>query len=137
MVDVLRRARDVLRPGGLVVDVQPAAVYEPKLAVARNGARREIGAFRRTPDADVVAAHRARREAVAAGWFDVLTRTRGVWRARYRGLAEVRWLLRQNANWTLDESVRRRLSTALRRAPAGGSIEVTRVFSLVILQRRR
>ena len=127
----------MLRPGGLVVDIQPAAAYEPRLAVAWNGARREIGAFRRTPDADVVAAHRARRDAVAAGWFDVVTQTRRVWRARYRGLAEVRWLLRQNANWTLDESVQRRLSTALRHAPAGGWIEVTRVFSLAILRRRR
>ena len=137
MVDALLRARRVLRPRGLVVDVRPALAYRPGLAIVRQkGDRLAIGSFRRTPDPDVVAAQRAVREAVREGWLEVVSRTRGRWRAGYRDLAELRWVLAANQNWDLDPETRRRLSKAWRGHGRADAIEVSRAFSLTILRKR-
>jgi hypothetical protein len=137
MVDALLSARRVLRPRGLVVDVRPAVAYRPGLAMVRkNGDRLAIGAFRRTPDPDVVAAQRAVRQAIRDGWLEVVSRTRGRWRAGYRDLAELRWVLAANQNWSLDPETRRRLSKAWRGHGQADAIEVSRVFSLTVLRKR-
>lgn len=137
MVDALLSARRVLRPRGLVVDVRPALAYRPGLAIVRQkGDRLAIGSFRRTPDPDVVAAQRAVCEAVREGWLEVVSRTRGRWRAGYRDLAELRWVLAANQNWDLDPETRRRLSKAWRGHAQADAIEVSRVFSLTVLRKR-
>jgi hypothetical protein len=96
MVDALRSARRVLRKGGSVVDLQPAADYTPRLAITFGRDRTELGDISRTPDEEVVAAHRARRKAIAEGGFSLVVSTHGAHRTRYRRLADLRWLLRQN-----------------------------------------
>ena len=56
MVDALRNAWGVLRRRGLVVVVQPADDYTPRLAIVHDRGRTELGAISRTPDEGVVAA---------------------------------------------------------------------------------
>ena len=136
MVDALRSARRVLRRGGLVVDLQPASEYTPRLAVVFDRGRKELGAISRTPEESVVAAHRARRRAVAERGFSLLVSTHGMHRTRYRGLRDLQWLLRQNENWRIDPPLWRRLRAAWSRRPAGAQIEVRRVFSLAVLRKR-
>ena len=136
MVDALRSARRVLRRGGLVVDLQPAADYTPHLAIAHDRGRRELGAISRTPDEGVVAANRARRIAIAEGGFSLLVSTHGTHRTRYRGFADLRWLLRQNENWRIEPRLWRRLVQTWARRPEGAEIEVRRAFSLAVLRKR-
>jgi hypothetical protein len=136
MVDALRSAWRVLRPKGLVVDVRPPVAYRPGLAILRDGDRLAIGTFLRTPDPDVVAAQRAVGEAVREGWFEIVSRTRGRWRAGYGDLAELRDVLAANQNWDLDPDTRRRLARAWRGHGRADAIEVSRVFSLTILRKR-
>ena len=136
MVDALRSAWRVLRRGGLVVDLQPADKYTPRLAIVFDRGRNELGAISRTPDEGVVAAHRARRRAVAEGGFSLRVSTHGTHRTRYRGLDDLRWLLRQNENWRIDPPLWRRLRAAWARRPAGAQIEVRRAFSLAVLRKR-
>jgi hypothetical protein len=126
----------VLRPGGFVVDFQPAAIYLPRLAIVRDGVRREFGTLTRTPDADVVAAHRARRRAIGEGWFTRVVSTHGAYRTRYPSLADLRWLLRENANWHLEARTQQRLEAAWARRPEDASLEVRRAFSLAVLRKR-
>lgn len=136
MVDALRSAWRVLRRGGLVVDLQPAAEYTPRLAIVSDRGRKELGAISRTPEESVVAAHRARRRAVAEGGFSLRVSTHGRHRTRYGGLDDVRWLLRQNENWRIDPPLWRRLRAAWARRPEGAQIEVHRTFSLAVLRKR-
>ena len=136
MVDALRSARRVLRRGGLVVDLQPADEYTPLLAIVFDRGRTELGAILRTPDKGVVAAHRARRRAVAEGEFSRVVSTHGTHRTRYGGLDDLRWLLRQNENWRMDPPLWRRVRAAWARRPAGAEIEIRRAFSLAVLRKR-
>jgi hypothetical protein len=136
MVDALWSARRVLRPGGLVVDFQPAAVYLPRLAIVRDGIRRELGTLTRTPDEDVVAAHRARRRAIGQGWFTPVVSTHGAYRTQYGDLADLHWLLRENQNWHLEPRLQRRLEAAWVRRPKDASLEIRRAFSLAVLRKR-
>ncbi len=136
MVDALRSARRVLRRGGLVIDLQPAAVYTPRLAIVSGRGRKELGPISRTPDEGVVAAHRARRSAIAEGGFSPLVSTHGIHRTRYPRLADLRWLLRQNENWRIEPPLWRRLAATWARRPDGAQIEIRRAFSLAVLRRR-
>jgi hypothetical protein len=136
MVDALRSARRVLRRGGLVIDLQPAADCTPHLAIVHDRARRELGAISRTPDEGVVAAHRARRIAIAEGGFSLLVSTHGTHRSRYRRLADLRWLLRHNENWRIEPPLWRRLVQTWARRPEGAEIEVRQAFSLAVLRKR-
>ena len=136
MVDALRNARRVLRRRGLVVVVQPADDYTPRLAIAHDRGRTELGAISRTPDEGVAAAHRARRTAVAEGAFSLLVSTHGTHRTRYRGLTDLRWLLRQNENWRIDPPLWRRLVGLWARRPQGAQIELRRAYSLAVLRKR-
>lgn len=136
MVDALRSARRVLRRGGVVVDLQPAADYTPRLAITYVGGRKQLGAITRTPDEDVAAAHRARRIAIAEGGFSLLVSTHGTHRTRYRGLGDLRWLLRQNKNWRIEPPLWRQLVQTWARRPEGAEIEVRRAFSLAVLRKR-
>jgi len=136
MVDALRRAWRVLRKRGLVVDLQPAADYTPRLAVAAGRDRKELGAITRTPDEGVVAAHHARRAAIAEGRFSLLVSTHGTHRTRYRALSDLRWLLRQTENWRIDPPLRQRLAATWARRPKDAQIEIRRSFSLVVLRKR-
>lgn len=135
MVDALRSAWHVLRPGGHLVDMQPAAHYTPCLAVISGRGRRELGAISRTPDEDVVAAHAARREVIADHGFSLIVSTHGTHRTRYRGLADLRWVLRQNENWRIDPPLRRRLAVAWARRPKDAQIEMRRAFSFAVLRK--
>ncbi|HUG04910.1 MAG TPA: hypothetical protein VMQ78_00040 [Candidatus Limnocylindria bacterium] len=136
MVDALRSAWRVLRRGGYVVDMLPAADYAPRLAVASDRRRTELGEISRTPDEGVVAAHRARRWASDEGNFSHVISTHGTHRARYGGLADLRWVLRQNENWRIDPPLRRRLSAVWARRPEGAQIEIRQAFSLAFLRKR-
>src|SRR6266545_3112407 len=106
MVDALRSARRVLRKGGSVVDLQPAA-------------------------------DRARRQAIAEGAFSPVVSTHGTHRTRYRRLADLRWLLRQNENWTIAPTLWRKLAATWARRPDGAQIEIRQAFSLAVLRKRR
>lgn len=136
MVDALRSAWRVLRKGGRVIDLQPAAEYVPRLAISFGRGRQELGEISRTPSEEVVAAHRARRAVIAEGRFSLLVSTHGTHRARYRELADLRWVLRQNENWRIDPSLGRRLAAAWARRPANAQIEIRQAFSLAVLRRR-
>lgn len=136
MVDALQSAWRVLRPRGLVVDFQPAAVYQPRLALVADGVRREVGPLVRVPDEDVVAAHRARQKAISEGLFASVVSTHGAVRTRYRGPTELRWLLRQNTNWVMDGALERRLAAMWARRPKGAMLEVRRTYSLAVLRKR-
>jgi hypothetical protein len=83
-----------------------------------------------------VEARDAVRRAVREGWLEVVSRTRGRWRAEYRSLAELRWVLAANQNWDLDIATRRRLSKAWRGHGRADVIEVSRAFSLTVLRKR-
>jgi len=136
MVDALHSAWRVLRRGGLVVDVQPAADYAPRLAVVYGRGRKELGAISRTPDEGVSAAHRARRRAIAEGGFSLLVSTHGTHRTRYQGITDLRWVLRQNENWRIEPPLWRRLVATWARRPEGAQIEVRRSFSLAVPRKR-
>ena len=135
MVDALRSAWQVLRPGGHLVDMQPAAEYTPRLAVVSGRGRRELGEISRTPDEGVVAAHKARRRVIAEGGFSVIVSSHGTHRTRYRSLAHLRWVLRQNENWRIDPPLRRRLAMTWARRPKDAQIEMRRAFSFAVLRK--
>ena len=135
MVDALRSAWHVLRPGGHVVDMQPAAEYTPRLAVVSDRGRRELGQISRAPDEGVVAAHAARRRVIAEGEVSVIVSTHGTHRTRYGSLARLRWVVRQNENWRIDPPLRRRLATAWARRPKDAQIEMRRAFSFAVLRK--
>lgn len=119
-----------------MVDLQPADDYTPRLAIASGRGRIELGDISRTPDEGVVAAHRARRRAIAEGGFSPVVSTHGTHRARYRRLADLRWLLRQNENWRIEAPLWRRLAAAWARRPEGAQIEIRQAFSLAVLRKR-
>lgn len=135
MVDALRSAWHVLRRGGHLVDMQPAAEYTPRLAVTSGRGRRELGTICRTPDGDVVAAHGARRKVIAEGGFVPIVSTHGTHRTRYRTLADLRWVLRQNENWRIDPPLRRRLAVTWARRSKDAQIEMRRAFSFAVLRK--
>jgi hypothetical protein len=136
MVDALRSAGGVLRRGGSVVDMQPAADYTPRLAIVSGSDRTELGDISRTPDEGVVAAHRARGRAVAEGYLARAVSMHGVHRTRYGRMADLRWVLRQNENWRIKPALGRRLSAAWSRRPEGAQIEMRRAFSVAVLRKR-
>ena len=136
MVDALQSAGRVLRTGGFVVDLQPADEYTPRVAITSDHGRTELGDVSRTPDEGVVAAHGARRRAVAEGGFSLMVSTHAAHRSRYGRLADLRWLLRQNENWRIEPPLWRRLSVAWARRPEGAQLEIRRVFSLAVLRKR-
>jgi len=136
MVDALQSAWRVLRPGGLVVDLQPAADYTPRVAIVSGPRRKELGQITRAPDEGVAAAHRARRRSVAEGAFSFVVSAQGAHRTRYRGLADLRWLIRRNENWRISAPLWRRIAMAWERRPEGAQIEIRRAFSLAVLRKR-
>jgi hypothetical protein len=136
MVDALRSTWRVLRKGGVVVLMLPAARYAPRLALVRDGGRTELGRVTHTPDPDVIAAHRARRRAVAEGWFSLAASTHGAHGARYPSLADVRWVVRQNTNWHVGAREWRRLAAAWSRRPRGAKLEIRRTFAIAFLRKR-
>jgi hypothetical protein len=136
MVDALRSAWRVLRRGGSIVDLQPAADYTPRLAIVSGSRRTELGDISRTPDEGIVAAHRARGRAMAEGGLSRVVSTHGVHRTRYGRMADLQWVLRQNENWRIEPALGRRLSAAWRQRPDGAQIEMRRAFSLAVLRKR-
>ena len=133
MVDALRSAWSVLRPRGVVIEARPAAFYRARIRVLRGARRLDVGPVRRDPDTDIVAADRATRQVVTAGWFDLVHRGGTRWHARYDDIAGLDRMLAANENWRVPPSTRRRLTKVFN---AGDVIEVSRVFSLAILRRR-
>ncbi|HKY51591.1 MAG TPA: hypothetical protein VJP45_10075 [Candidatus Limnocylindria bacterium] len=137
MVDALRSAGRVLRPGGVVVDLQPADVYRPRLAiVAPGGTRTPLGAIARDRHPGIAAAHRARRAAVAEGVFDRVVSLHAVHRGRYRGPRDLQSRIAASDNWHLDPAMRRRLAAAWARRPRHAVLELRQPFSLSVLRKR-
>lgn len=137
MVDALRSAWRVLRSGGLIVDLQPADVYRPRLAiVAPGGARTPVGVIVRDQHPGVAAAHRARRVAVAAGDFDRVVSFHAVHRGRYRGPRDLQARVAASDNWHLDPAMRRRLAASWARRPKDAVIELRQAFSVAVLRKR-
>ena len=134
MVNALRRAAQVLRPGGHLVDIQPADTYLPRLALIAGGRRVVLGEIRRERDPSIHAAHRARRAVVAERLLADVGSTHGRWVSVYRSLGELRFLLRQNTNWRLDGALAHRLTAAWRRRSPGTLIEVRQTYSLAIFR---
>lgn len=133
MVDALRKAAAVLRPGGCVVDLRPAVSYASRLALRRGTRRIPLGPMMRRGDPDIAAADRARREVVRDRSFALVAHTRHRWTSRYASIADLDRMLAANTNWAIPRPVRRRLGTAWRE---GDVIEVGRVLSLAILRPR-
>jgi len=137
MVDALRSAWQVLRPGGVVVDLQPADRYRPRLAiVSPKGARVTLGAIARDRHPGIAAAHRARRVAVSEGRFTRVVSLHALHRGRYSGPRAVRALVHANDNWHFQPALRRRLDAAWAKRTPGAFIEVRQPFSLAVLRRR-
>jgi hypothetical protein len=136
MVDALHSAWKVLRPRGLVVDLQPAVDYTPLVAIVSGAHRKRLGQITRRRDEGVDAAHRARHRAVADSAFSLVVSAHGAHRTLYRSLADLRWLLRQNENWRIPAPLWRRIAAAWKRRPEGAEIEVRRAFSLAVLRKR-
>ena len=133
MVDALRSAWTVLRPRGVVIDARPAAFYRARIELIRGERRIDVGPVKRDPDTDIVAAERATRRVISAGWFELVHRGRTRWHARYDDLAGLDRMLAANENWHLPAVTRRRLVDHIR---PDDRIDVSRVFSLAILRRR-
>ena len=123
----------MLTPRGVAIDVRPATVYRPLLAIRRGSRRIDLGVMRRDADEGLVAAQDATRRAIREGWFELVHRTRRQWRSRYANLADLERMVAANENWRLPAALRRRLTSAW---VGGDTIELTRVFSLTILRRR-
>lgn len=137
MVDALRSAWQVLRPRGVVVDLQPADRYRPRLSlVSPRGARLALGAIARETHPGIAAAHRARRRAVSDGTFTRVVSLHAVERHRYDGPRELRALLEANDNWHLQPALRRRLDDAWSKRAPKSFLEVRQSFSLAVLRKR-
>jgi hypothetical protein len=136
MVHALHAAWRVLRAGGLLVDIQPDIADQPRVTV-RSGARRiPVGAVRRLPDEDVLAANRAREYVLAEGWFDEVARRRPAFRSRSATLTQFYRSVRENSNWVVPAATRHRLSAAWRGHGHDAQIELGRVFSFVVMRKR-
>jgi hypothetical protein len=136
MVHALHAAWRVLRAGGLLVDIQPDLADQPRVAV-RSGARRiAVGAVRRLPDEDILAANQAREYVLAEGWFDEVARRRQTFRPRFATLTDFHRSVRENSNWRIPMATRKGLSAAWRGHGQDAEIELGRVFSFVVLRKR-
>lgn len=131
MVNALRDAAAVLKPGGVIIDIRPAAAYHPEVFIRRGRRRIEVGPIRRDPDADIAAAYHAVRRASRAGLVQVVARRRHRWRARYAQPRDLAAMIGANANWHLPAATRRRIARAWM---PGDVLELSRVVALAILR---
>lgn len=134
MVDALEAAWRVVRPRGLVVDLQPHASYQPRVAV-RDARRLSLGAIVRDPDEDVLAAHAARDRLVERGRFRLIASGARWYRAAFRSFASFEEEVRDNSNWHLPRGFRSRLLRAWRERDDEARIEVAKRFSYSILRK--
>ena len=135
MVDALEAAWGVLRPRGLVVDLQPHASYQPSVAVRDARRRLSLGAIVRDPDEDVLAAHAARDRLVERGRFRLIASGARWYRAGFWSFASFEEEVRDNSNWHLPRGFRSRLLRAWRERDDEARIEVAKRFSYVILRK--
>lgn len=133
MVDALHDAWRVLRPRGALIDVRPAAVYHPQLALRRGRRHLRIGPLRRDADTDVVAAQRASARVVRERLFTPILRVRRRWTSRYPTIDDLEWMISVSTNWHMPATTRRRLKRSWR---PGDELEVTRAFTVAALRRR-
>lgn len=136
MVDALEAVRAALRPGGLLVDLQPDTFYQPTVAVRDDDGRREVGRVHRDLDEDVVAAHAARRRVVSAGRLDEIAFFARAYRTRQSTLAA--FDVEKGSHtppWRLDRGVRPRLLNAWRARGEGAVIETTRRLTVAVLRK--
>ena len=133
MVDALRDASEVLRPGGRVVDVRPPAVARPTLRLRRGHRALAVGPIIRDPDEDVAAAARVVRAVVRDGLFDIVHTATPRWRASYASLADLERAIDPSELWRLPADTKRRIQKVWR---DGDALEVTRSFSVTVLRLR-
>jgi len=137
MVDALRDAWRVLRPRGFVVELRPSVTYQPVIAIRQQHAWRTVGTVRREVDEGIVGARRAVRRAVNDGWFAPAVRREIRWRSRYRDLAALRRLARENADgWTFAPDLWRRAAAAWPGHVGNDPVAVDRIYSLAVLRKR-
>lgn len=136
MVDALESVRSALRSGGIVVDLQPEAIYAPALAVRDRGRHRPVGAIVRPDDEDVIAANAAREWAVETGRFRTLAHLRPTYRTSIASLEALDAEKRSHTPpWRLAPGTRGRLLAAWRSRGRGAAIEVTRRMTLTVLRK--
>lgn len=136
MVDALEAVWRALRPGGIVIDLQPDATYLPTLAVRDRGRHRRVGDILRPQDEDVLAAHAARERIVAAGRFRTIANVRRAYRTSYEHIEAFEADKRSHTPpWRLAPGVRRRLLALWRSRGRGAAIEVTRRMTLTALRK--
>lgn len=136
MVDALEAVWRVLRPRGLVFDLQPDASYLPTVSVRDRRARRSVGLILRAPDEDVFAAHAARERIVAEGRFRRIGFVRRTYRTSFESLRAFEADRRSHTPaWRLGPDTRRKLLAAWRTRRDGAAIETTMAMTMVVLRK--
>lgn len=136
MVDALEAVWRVLRPNGLVFDLQPDASHRPAVAVRDARGRRTVGTIARAPDEDVVAAHAARERLVASGRFRTIAVARRTYRASFDTIAAFEASKRSHTpTWRLAPGTLPRLRAAWRTRRGRAAIESTRRMTIVALRK--
>lgn len=137
MVDALEKVWRALRPRGVLVDVQPDATFEPRVAVCADGRCVPAGRVLRPTDEDIVAAHRAVDAVVARGRFEPIAYRRHDYRLRFESLAATDDERRaHDPVWRLAPGTRARVRELWRAARGRGHIAWTRRFTVAILRKR-
>jgi len=137
MVHALHEARRVLKPGGVLIDLRPAAVHR-QVGVIRAGQSQRLGAMREKFDDDY-AANRAVAEVVRQGLFKLERRIRFDCRRTMDSLAEFRAWLDEfvtldklpSHNWLIE-----RVSQALHEDGGKAKIVITGPLDLGVLKKR-
>ena len=133
MVDALRDAAAVLRPGGAVVELRPAVSYGPTLWLRRGARRVRVGRMTRRADPDIRSAEEATRTVLRDRSFALVVRMRRTWPSCYPDVAALDRMVKANPGWSFPRALRHRLAALWRE---GDTLELGRVLSLVILRPR-
>jgi hypothetical protein len=137
MVHALHEARRVLKPGGLLIDLRPAAVHR-RVGLLRAGQFRLLGAMRERFDDDHAANH-AVAEVVRDGLFRIERRLRFECHRTLDRVSEFSAWLDEFVNWgnlPSHDWLLQRVAQALREDSEKAKIAVSAPLELRVLRKR-